>query len=134
MIKSLGALAGSAGQQVYQTGTFTLTGTGFDVAPTGTARYSRVGNSVTLYVPTIFGTSNANTFTLTGMPAGIRPPNGSGNIPVLIQDNGAFAFGVLSVASTGVITLIPSATGGSTSWTASGQKTISNVSIAYTLA
>lgn len=54
------------------TGTFTCTGTGFSGAdPTVTCRYVKRGNVVTLRIPQITGTSDATTFTITGLPAAI---------------------------------------------------------------
>jgi hypothetical protein len=57
-------------------GTFTITGNGFSSNPTGTATWSRSGPSggmVTINVPALLATSNATTFTLTGIPSAIQP-------------------------------------------------------------
>ena len=47
--------------------------TGFTGAVTATVRYVKVGRLVTLPVPTLTGTSNATTFTVTGLPVALRP-------------------------------------------------------------
>jgi hypothetical protein len=55
------------------TGTFTVTLTGCTTSPTGTARYVKSGNIVTLYIPQVAAVSNSTSCTLTGVPAAIRP-------------------------------------------------------------
>lgn len=56
-------------------GAFTLTGTGFSgSAPTASATYVNVGNTVTITVPGSFtGTSNDVVFTMTGLPVALQP-------------------------------------------------------------
>lgn len=50
-------------------GTFTATGTGFTVNPTVTAKYKVENGVVDLSIPLLTGTSNATSFTVTGLPA-----------------------------------------------------------------
>jgi hypothetical protein len=57
----------------YEEGTYTATLTGVSGSVTGTARYVRIGKQVTLYIPTLTGTSNSTACTVTGAPASIRP-------------------------------------------------------------
>lgn len=54
-------------------GTFTGTFTGCTTAPTTTIYYDKTGNTVTLRFSTLTATSNATTFTITGMPTELRP-------------------------------------------------------------
>jgi hypothetical protein len=58
---------------IFASGTFTATLTGCTTSPTGTATWYRVGNIVTLVLPSLSGISNATTCTVTGLPAGIQP-------------------------------------------------------------
>lgn len=72
-IQGFGATASALVDMTPDTGTFTVTLTGCTTAPTGTATWARVGKLVTLVLPAISATSNANTFTLTGLPSEIQP-------------------------------------------------------------
>jgi hypothetical protein len=121
---------GTAAWSVKQT-TFTATATGMTTAPTGTVKYSVTGNTVTLDLPAINGTSNATTFTLTGGPVDIRPAVDK-DMPVRITDNGVQAFGFVRVKTTGVLELYATAAGNV--FTASGAKAIAANSVTYTLA
>lgn len=134
-VKSPGYVAGTAGNQTYDTGTFTATATGFGSAVTGTAYYTRVGNMVTVYWPLLTGTSNAATFTVTGLPASLRPARAQGNVsgPLTIDNGGAITAGLVSLSTAGVLTVFktPQATG--SDWTASGTKTLGTFQQAYLL-
>jgi hypothetical protein len=112
------------------TGSFTVTYTGFSSAVTATATYRKQGRIVTLYIPTASGTSNATTFTITGLAAEVVPLQ-SVTWPVTIQNSGTAAFGQISTgASTTTLTLLP--TSGLTSWTASGTKGLfGSISLTY---
>lgn len=109
---------------------YVSTATGMTTSPTGTIKYSLVGKSVTLDIPAISGTSNATSFTLTGM-ATILVPTTDKDIIVRIIDNGTEAIGFLRVKTTGVIELYSTITGGA--FTASGTKAVDTNSISYTL-
>jgi hypothetical protein len=111
--------------------TYTATATGMTTSPTGTVKYSVVGNTVTLDIPSISGTSNSTLFTLTGGPTAIRPAVDK-DIPVRITDNGTVALGFARVKTTGVIELY--ATVGAGAFTAAGTKAVGVNSISYTLA
>lgn len=115
--------------------TFTVTGTGFTVNPTGTASYIIVGQSATVFIPDLSGTSNATTFTLTGIPAAIQPATivtAFGGIGV--TDNGANgSIGYIQVnAASGTWDVFINANFGT--WTASGTKAIlSHPTLTYLL-
>lgn len=123
-------------------GTFTITGAGFTAGVSGTARYVKVGKMVTLAIPTLTGTSNATTFTLTGVPAGIVPQT-PGQTPALhAYDNSAhiWAFGEFAAGS-GTITMrslptirdIADDAGGLIPWTNAGTKGVQASFISYHL-
>lgn len=91
------------------TGSFTGTLTGFSgTAPSGTIYYSINGNLVTLstHGVAITGTSNATSFTMTGLPAALQPAHAKDVACGGFEDNtttnwfGACSFG----ASSGTIT------------------------------
>ena len=125
---------GTAATQVYTEGTFTVTATGFTTTVTGTARYVRVGKQVTLRLPALGGTSNATTFTLTGIPAGLVAGD-QAHVPVIVQDNGP------GLAIPGIITTTPASTTWNVSkdcaggaWTAANAKSIGASTLTYLLA
>ena len=73
VLRGYGPTAGGFVDMTPDTGSFTFTATGMTTSPTGTGIWARIGNLVLLLLPTITGTSNANTFTYTGLPAAIQP-------------------------------------------------------------
>lgn len=113
----------------YLEATFTATATGMTTSPTGTVGAVRNGNAVTLSLPSISGTSNATTFTLTGMPTTLYPST-SKNVLCIIRDNGgAFAVAMANIGSAGVITLYKDTA--ASAFTASGAKAIYNSQVTY---
>jgi hypothetical protein len=98
--------------------TFTATLTGCTTSPTGTVRYSRQGNLVSLFIPTITATSNTTAATLTGVPAALRPANAVFSFAI-ITDNGTNEDGSVIVETSGVITL---RRGDAAAFTSSGTK------------
>lgn len=101
---------------------FTITGTGFAADPTATAHWRIYDDKVFLEIPELTGTSDATTFTLTGMDTAITPTTTSWQV-IRITDNGTAAFGLaLLTASSTTITLYPTAAAGA--WTNSGTKTL----------
>lgn len=67
-------------------GTFQGTFTGFsDPAPVVTCKYVRLGNLVHILVPDRVATSNATTFTMTGIPSAIRPGTDQSNTLELVD-------------------------------------------------
>jgi hypothetical protein len=105
----------------YAEGSFTATATGLTTTPTGGVNWTRVGRVVTLTLPALSGTSNASTFTFTGMPANIRPANTHYSPISWATDNGAAMTAVTaSISSSGVIGF--NISGFSNVWTSSGTK------------
>jgi hypothetical protein len=72
-LQGYGPTAAAFVDMTADTGTFTITYTGFTATITGTAVWSRSGNQVLLFLPVATGTSNAVTMTATGIPAAIAP-------------------------------------------------------------
>lgn len=129
---SSGALSeywGAASWTVKQS-SYTATATGMTTSPIGTVKYSVVGNTVTLDIPNISGTSNSTSFTLTGGPTDIRPAVDK-DVLIRVVDNGSGLTGFARVKTTGVIELYSSVSGAG--FTASGTKQIHINSISYTL-
>jgi hypothetical protein len=92
----------------YDEGTFTATATGMTTTVSGTATYVKIGRQVTLMLPDLTGTSNATTFTVTGLPAPLLPASspGTARVATLTQDTGVFAFGFVQLdAGTGAISV-----------------------------
>jgi hypothetical protein len=108
----------------YLENTYATTHTGFSTDPTATMYYFLNGNMCTvLYQPTVNGTSNAATFTLT-LPFNAHASMANLAIPVRVFDNGNAATGrVVFASGSNILTIHPSITG--TSWTASGTKAVS---------
>lgn len=114
----------------YEEATATLTVTGVSGSITCTVKLTRVGNTVTLTTPDITETSNATTFTLTGVPINFRPSALRGmsfygknnNVTISVQ-------GFLDTA--GTITLIPNGGTYFGDWIASGWKTLTLTTVLY---
>lgn len=111
-------------------GNFTLTATGFTTTPTTTGYYTRTGKQVTIAMSgDISATSNATTFTLTGMPSTLYPArNTDGPMSNLRDNTGSFVVGSYRVTSAGVIELYLAGRGG---FTASGTKALLQNSFTY---
>jgi hypothetical protein len=118
--------------QTYEEGTFAVTATGFSgTAPSGTAWYVRVGKQVTLTLPHIEGTSNATTFTLTGLPT-LLVPAANFFVSLMVADNSvyqSFSGTMRFAAGSAVITIVKDS--GGAPWTASGIKVVVETSVAY---
>ena len=112
--------------------TFTATCTGFTAAVTGTASYVLIGGVVVLFLPELTGTSNATTFTITGLPAAITPVQTSNHV-VTITDTTTDVYGLLRLtASSTTITMLSSLQSNG-DWGNSGTKAIFPVWISYGL-
>jgi hypothetical protein len=117
-------------------GTFTATGTGFTANPTTTATYSVRDGVCALSIPAgaLTGTSNATTFTVTGLPACITPASLKYFPWIWSVDSGSVPSSTSAYISAGspIITLSRGAlTGGA--WTNSGTKTLNLSEFIYTL-
>jgi hypothetical protein len=120
----------------YEENNWTAALTGVNPAVTATARYTRLGKLVTIFIPHLVGSSNANTCTITGLPATLKPSRDWSFLP-RVMDNGSIGSGTgLVIQVNGVIQLY---TGGATVFTAAGNKglyTLSgadNYAFTYTL-
>lgn len=114
-------------------GSFTITGNGFTVNPTATATWYLNNNVVTLSIPyaSMSGTSNATTFTLTGLPANLKPTTIKTYIPVIASNNsGAFVMCIAKVLTSGVIELDYNL---DNAWTSSGTKQLITSNISWSL-
>ncbi len=121
----------SDGSQAHDSGTFTMTGTGFTASVTGTARWILLRDHVTLDIPMLSGTSNSGDFTLTGMPAAIYPMSAQ-HTPLLTGTNAAAATSLSGIVGTdGVITLGQGNAGNA--FSAILGKGIDSVTITYSL-
>ena len=117
---------GPAGTPV--TGTFTFTATGYTTTVTVTARYYKFDRMVLLGIPTVTGTSNAQTLTLTGLPALLTPDASVAHHQVVHgRDNGLDADALLVLGTT--ITVTRNLSGNA--WTASGEKTMYGLWVTY---
>jgi len=108
-VEGYGPTAGGLVDMTPDTGTFTATLTGCTTSPTATARWSRNGNQVTLTIPQLLGTSNANTCAITGLPPEIQATS-AGCLMALPEDfveNGGALVNTVSFAvlNSGTITL-----------------------------
>lgn len=110
------------------TGTFTGTLTGA-TGGSGTVRYARNGDMVTLTFPTITGTSNSTAHTITGVPTSIIPANAQICVGVT-HNNSTAAFGLVEIETDGSITLY---NGLSATFTGSGTEGIGACNVTYIL-
>ena len=112
-------------------GSYTATATGMTTSPTGTIIYSRVGKSVTMSIPNIFGTSNSAQFTLTGGDAAMKPTSNR-VAQVVVGDNGGAAVMAIAIIGTnGIIQLFANLSG--TGFTASGTKSVGECTLSYVI-
>lgn len=109
--------------------TFTATGTGFTTSPTGTAIYSRFDKMVMIFLPTITGTSNATTFTLTGIPASLIPSSDRTVFVRTVDNGGAVTVSLAVIKNDGSISIFKNVS--AAAFTASGTKTLYNCMINY---
>lgn len=119
------------GVSQFQTGSFTGTFTGFTASScspntncTGTVNWTQVGSLVTLVFTTAnTGTSNATSFTMTGLPTALQPTRAQQiSMPFdMCEDNTAVAACLATMtASSGTITFAKNGLSGG--WTSSGTK------------
>jgi hypothetical protein len=137
IINGRGPVAAALVDMTPDTGTFTATLTGGTAANTCTARWTRIGNLVMLEICAQTVTSNATSFTMTGLPAAVQPTV-TQHVPVAnssYEDNSVVAVSTIEAvftASSGTITYWHN--GASTGWTSSGVKgTVSVNTVSYLL-
>lgn len=125
-----GATVGGVAVSNYQSGTASLTYTGFTTAPTEDAPYTIHGGSlVVLKLVGVTATSNAASMTFT-IPEAIRPISLTRTVLCRVIDNGGTAsIGTASIAASGVVTFGLGAAGGA--FTASGTKSLLDGHLVY---
>ena len=121
----------SANVSLKAAGSFTASLTGCTSVPTGSVSYLVNGNLAVLLIPTITATSNDVAATLTGAVVAVRPTT-TQTFLLRITDNGTTAFGLGSIAASGVITLSVGAAAGA--FTNSGTKGVQAFNACYALA
>jgi hypothetical protein len=137
-IKSDSIQLGSGSQlKEYIDMTFTVTLTGFTTTVTGTARAIKIGKSVTLYIPSMTGTSNSSIMEITGIPTYLRPHEeiyhctGS----CVVVDNSDLYGGILEYVGAGYFDFLWESSGGNIlslgNFTASGTKGVYSFYINY---
>lgn len=118
------SLATTGGETfTYGDTSFTITvSAGMTTTPTGTAIGTKIGKVVTLFIPNISGTSNANTFTLSGIPPTWTPATIQHVSYAGGTDNGIPQFTGIAYVMTDNTILLGTASGGFGGWTSSGTK------------
>jgi hypothetical protein len=89
--------------ELHTSGSYTGTFTGCTTEPTVTINYRKTGLLVVLSHGQQSGTSNATSFTITGMPAAIRPTVSRAGVMVAITENSTIQIGRCTVQTDGVI-------------------------------
>lgn len=127
----------------FQSGTFLGTLTGMSSTTTGTFHYTIAGNICTISLANaanVTGTSNANTMTLTGLPAVCQPATQYPCVPCFLEDNGTGALGAAQLsAGSGTIQFLKAVVSGSAvgfssaGFTTSGAKGMDSTVITYSL-
>jgi hypothetical protein len=112
-------------------GSYTGSLTGLTTVPTVTVNYRQSGNHVILSFAAQQGTSNSTAFTITGMPAAIRPSSNVSGILCTIQDNATIQAGRVTVQSDGTLAFSVGLSSGT--FTASSTKGTRDNCIAYPL-
>lgn len=110
--------------------TFTATLTGCTTTPTVVAYIDRAANAVTIHIPGITGISNTTAATITGLPVWAHPTRAQ-VMKGLLVDNGNNVDGFVTINTSGLITLYPSAALGGFAATAS--KGVNNAVFTYLL-
>ncbi len=103
-------------------GTWTATITGCTSAPTAVSVFFRIGNHVTIDIPILSATSNANTFTYTGVPSTLSPGTVHFSIPSLTDNSATIGPSSDIKASYNTSTITFYKSNSSTGFTTSGTK------------
>lgn len=130
------AIAALVQPQKYREGYFTVTLTGVTATITGTALFIVHGKTVSLYLPTLSGTSNTTDLTLTGLPSFLWPVRTQKHLGSQATDNTTdFYQPRYSVLVTGVISVaIKKTINGAftfTGFTAANTKAVDECAIDY---
>lgn len=107
------------------TGTFTATATGLTTSPSGTGTYTKTGNIVVLHLPLLSGTSNATSFTYTGLPAAIQSATLTQMLPLpqgLVTNGGVGNAAAEATITAGSGTITFAVSGNAAGWSASSTK------------
>lgn len=125
----------SAGVNVfdyYKEGTYVATVGGCTTAPTGTVKYTIVGNTVTQELPTISCTSNNTAFWIDGGPVEVRPSASKFVLVRTVNNGGAANIALGMIDNAGSITFSNGLDYGAL-YTNSGTKQLQAISVSYTL-
>jgi len=137
-IQGFGPTAAALVDMTPDTGTFSGSFAGFVGGPlVATVTWQRIGTLCTILFPTVQGTSNSTTFSMTGLPAIITPAtfNQRMNLPSsnIIDNGNPAADASVGIQNTGSVTFFKA--GLANTWTNGGTKgfTPNNVPITYSL-
>jgi hypothetical protein len=110
----------------FDTDTFTVTWNGFSADPSNTtATWFRFDRLIQIILPLGTGTSNATTFSLSGVPTAIRPATKQFSYLAFGSDNGSHQDLMAEINTDGTISFAPAgATYSESGWTNSGAKGI----------
>ena len=130
-----GTVAAALVDMTPDTGTFTATYSGgFTTTPTATYTWARMGNVVVLFMNILTATSNATSWTITGLPAAIQPTRNQHCSVTNFEDNTVLGATGDVLIQAGSGTMIVSKLGSSGGWTASGTKGLPGaVTVCYLL-
>lgn len=117
------SITGNGIDMTPDTGTYTGTLTGCTTSPTITVRWTRMGNLVTITLPSVTATSNTTAMTLTGsLPAALQPAS-TVTVPIAhAENNGTFDATISAQMTAGSTTINFGRNGSKTGFTNSGTK------------
>lgn len=113
-------------------GSNTLTMTGGATSPTAVFAWRRSGGVVCGQLGAMSATSNATTFTITGLPATIQNASATSQVWITVEDNTLATQAQIGITNSGTMTLSKVTAAGGTSasgWTASGTKGIAAATV-----
>ena len=131
-LAAFGATAGALVGLTVDSGTFTGTLTGMTATVNTTCTFFRIGKFVAIFLGVGAGTSNATTFTMTGLPAELQPAANTyvcGGVS--LENNGLSVLGSADISPSGTISFYNGAFGAT--WTSSGAKGMNNGLVYYLL-
>ena len=104
--------------------------TGMDAALAATVTYTRIGDVVTMDIPSAFGTSNAATMTLTGGTDAMKPAT-TKTVICGVGNSGSVVIGIINIETDGTLTFLRGLEG--VTFSTSGLKGIERGSFSYTV-